>query len=168
MTHHRGFSLIEVVAAITISTALMGTATGVLYTLMRLQHTGRDHVRQAAVVQQLAEQFRRDAHAAVDTRLLGNAGRSGLTFVVGPDATVTYESQAAAIRRTERSAAKTARDESFVLPPESSAAFQLETGAPRTATLLITGKQPSPVVRIVALPGMDHRFESAKAAKESR
>ena len=60
----RGFTLIEMVTAITVSTLLLGIAVVLLASLMRSEHSGREHFERGNSLDALATRFRKDVHAA--------------------------------------------------------------------------------------------------------
>lgn len=65
--HHSprsGFTLIEIVVAITVSTLLLGIAVVLLASLMRSEHSGREHFERGNSLDALAARFRKDVHAA--------------------------------------------------------------------------------------------------------
>jgi type II secretory pathway pseudopilin PulG len=60
----RGISLVETVVAITVGTTLLGIAMSLLLALVRTQERGKAHAEEQGALMQLADQFRRDVHAA--------------------------------------------------------------------------------------------------------
>jgi prepilin-type N-terminal cleavage/methylation domain-containing protein len=60
----RGFTLVELLTAATVGSALMGIAVGLLYALMRADAGVHEQSAHRLAAARLADQFRRDAHAA--------------------------------------------------------------------------------------------------------
>ena len=60
----RGYTLIEMIVVMTAGTVLMGIAVTLLCALLRAEGTGRALVERSASLGRLADQFRRDVHAA--------------------------------------------------------------------------------------------------------
>jgi type II secretory pathway component PulJ len=159
----RGISLIEMLVAITVSTALMGLAVSTLYMLMRVGQNGRDHVGQAMIVPRLADQFRSDVHAALRPITADGSSKNQWRFALPKDCTVTYQVLPGEMERRQQVAGKLVRQESYVLPAHGSAEIVLRTDStPATASLVITspgpGSSPGREIRIDAALGTDYRF----------
>ena len=60
----RGYSLIEMIVVMTVGATLMGIAVTLLGVLLQAERDGRTHIGQNASLNRLADQFRRDVHAA--------------------------------------------------------------------------------------------------------
>ena len=158
----RGYTLIEVLAVIAVSTVLMGIAIEVLYLLSRAESGGRKHAGQAAIVARLADQFRGDVHAALHPTAAENAEKNQWQFTLA-DRTATYRALPGEVQRYEQIAGKTTRRESYVLPADSTAEILVRADpAPATASLVITLPGPASEIgrdiRIDAVFSRDHRF----------
>lgn len=129
--------MIELMAVIAVGTVILGVAVTLLYALLRTEGSARDLVRRGAVLSRLADQFRRDVHAAIGG---GNAEPApGWQFELGPDWTVSYRIQPGMLVRTEHVDAAVRRQESFALPPGTTASIEIQADSqPTIATLLIT------------------------------
>jgi len=64
MRKRLGFSLIEMVTVIAVTSVLMAIAVGLLHTLFSFQQGGQERFRQRLTLDRLARQFREDVHAA--------------------------------------------------------------------------------------------------------
>jgi hypothetical protein len=156
----------EMVAALTIGSVLLGIAVSVLALLMRVERIGREQVHQDAVTARLAQQFRDDVHAA--TRLdATEAGKEGSwRLVFAPDRTITYRALPQVIERDEMAAGKPVRHESYTLPAGCSARLIVPAkGRMPLASLIVASQKTSGPkdrdVRIDAMVGRDHRFTTS-------
>ena len=117
----RGFSLVEMLAALTVGSVLLGIAVSIVALLLRVDAAGGSIFTTTPLRPDWPGQFRDDVHAA--TRLApAVAGEKGLwRLVLAPDRTVTYRALPQAVEREEAVAGKPARRESYTLPPGRSA-----------------------------------------------
>ena len=157
----RGYSLIEMIAVMTVGTVVVGISVGMLHALLRTEQTGRDRVPQARILARLAEQFRSDVGAAV--RQTPNAREGEWQFALTGDRVVTYRALPGKIQWDERTAGKVVRQESYILPAGCSAAITVQSEAtPAVASLVVTENgSPQAVgreMRVIAVLGKDHRF----------
>jgi prepilin-type N-terminal cleavage/methylation domain-containing protein len=159
----RAVTLIEMLVVIAVSTVLMGVAIGLLPLLRQAENSGRDHIDRTAAASRLADQFRRDIHAAL--RPVANEGgpKNQWHFALGADRTVAYRVLPGEVERVEQLAGKPVRRESYTLPPDCTVKIVLPGGAaPAMATLSVASSGPSSQagceMRVEALLGMDHRF----------
>ncbi len=175
MTRHRGYSLIELLTAISAGTAVMAIAVGLLGSLLDLDRHARERAQQRSALDRLADQFRRDVHAAVRVKPLETSGRDsppGWQFQLDSRQSIEYRSAAGGdLGRTERTGAEVRRRESYRLPPQTMAAIQFdERVEPRVVGLRLIAKDGSTVkpirgaLRIVATLGTDHRFLGRKGS----
>lgn len=163
MSRRPGVTLIELVAVLGIGAVMMGVTVTLLYGLLRADCSGRDHLRQSIGLGRLADQFRRDVHAAKTSRDVTDG--DGRQFELAADRTVTYRLQSGGLTRSEQVGEATVRRESFALPPGATASIQMAADAqPAIVSLMITpvAKAPEPaggpVIRIDAVLARDHRF----------
>ena len=158
----RGYTLIEVLVVVTVSTVLLGVAAGVLCLLLRAERGGREHVYRASVVARLSDQFRRDVHAALHTIPADAAEKGQWSFAMPDDHVVAYRVVPGEIERRERLGEKLVRRESYALAADSSAEIVVHAGpAPSMASLVI--RLPTPAadereIHVDAVVGRDHRF----------
>jgi prepilin-type N-terminal cleavage/methylation domain-containing protein len=159
----RGYTLIEMLVVITVSTVMMGIAVQVLYLLARLEYGGREHVSRATIVARLADQFRSDVHAALRPIPTEAAEKNQWQFALAGDRAVTYRALPGEVERREQVAGKPVRQESYALPADSAADIVIHTDpAPAMASLVITlpgtASAAGQDIRIDAVLSRDHRF----------
>jgi prepilin-type N-terminal cleavage/methylation domain-containing protein len=159
----RGFTLIEMLAAITIGSVVLGIGIGILHVLLRAEETGRERVHQAQVLTHLAEQFRSDVGAAVRQMPAQDDRPKQWQFVLANDCTVTYRALPGEVRRDERTADKLVRQETYALPEGYTAAIRVERDAKPAIVSLVIAREPTPLaagreMRVAAVLGKDHRF----------
>ena len=173
MNGRRGYSLIETVAMMGAGAAMMAIAVGVLHMLMRLEQVSRDEVRQRVAVDRLADQFRRDVHAAdrftpVDATE-GEDSRPAWQLALEAGHAVEYRAEQKELLRTERAEGEVVKLESFSLPARATVSIDLVgEAAPGIVSLQIArdGSQaPGPIWRrfnVEAALAKDRRFWEQK------
>jgi len=165
----RGWSLIEVIVVMAVGSVVLGTASTLLYTIMRAERAARHEIERRAVLGRLADQFRSDAHAATRCEAIpaegGNKSQPGWQFDLPSGESVVYENGPDGLLRTERIGQAVQRRETFSLPAETTAEIEIHAAdRPRLVSLLIVpsddvAAQPQlESVQIEALLGSDHRF----------
>jgi hypothetical protein len=168
MPTSRGFTLIEMVAIITISAALAGIAVVLLQVLLTGQRAAKAAQEHAAIFRRLADDFRRDVHAAREAE----PGESALTlrgFSPGSGGRrVRYEIHANEVLRCEEGENGPDRRESYFLPKTCSAAFRQKTEL-SAQVIALTPVPPAesppeafPTTSVEAVLGRDHRFEKVE------
>jgi type II secretory pathway pseudopilin PulG len=167
MNRRRGISLIEMIAVMGIGAVMMGVAVTLLYTLLRTEGSGREHVRQSSVLGRLADQFRRDVHAAKTVAAAPDG--EGRQFELAPGQTVTYRFQRGTLTRTEQVDGTPQRRESYALPPGTTATIRIPADTqPALVSLMITpvaeasGPAGGRAIHIDAVLARDHRFAKAE------
>jgi prepilin-type N-terminal cleavage/methylation domain-containing protein len=167
MNRRRGYTLIEILVVLATSGALLAVGLGVLHLLVRLEHDARDEVRQQTTLDHLADQFRRDAHAAVRLAGLEAPQRDdpprGWQFSLGESRAVQYRAERGELVRTESVGDDVIRRESFVVPAEATVSIELAGEAPGIVRLRIIpeGTQPPALWRgtcVDAELAKDRRF----------
>ncbi len=160
----RGFTLIEMVAVITILGTLLGLCAGTIHLLMRLDRSGRAASEEAADLARLARDFLGDAHAAPPT---DPAGRSPdrMTLDLGDGRTVEYQVRPGDLLRTAREGDKVRRREVYRRPSRTSARLDVTPDGPRSIAALILDRPADGPdgslyrdYRIEAELGKDRRF----------
>ncbi len=162
-----GYMLTECLVAIAVGAVVMGIAVTLLAAVLRIEGVARNDVYHNAAVHRLARQFRRDVHAALEAgedRPQPQADDDGEAwqFELPRDRTVTYRIRPAGLVRTERSGEKVLHQESFALPPESTAGIEKRgDGDTAMVSLLISPRADSagvPTARVDAVLARDRRF----------
>jgi prepilin-type N-terminal cleavage/methylation domain-containing protein len=167
----RGVSLVEMIVVITVGSALVGIAVTMLAALMRAENRGQGRAAETASLIRLADQFRRDAHAA--TSLPAPDGQKAGTWKLdlAGGRSVEYAAEPGAIVRRERTVAKAVCEESFALPENYAATIASSNNAGQTTVTLVVAPAPGTAGaawqwRVEAVLGRDHRFEAeAKRSK---
>ena len=163
----RAFTLIEMLFAITIGSVLMGIAVSLLIVLLGAEQSGRAHAERSASLQRLADQFRRDVHAAVGEPDANAKDRHGCRLALPDKAGVQYAVGVGGVSREEQVGSKVVRRESYSLPKNCTAAFAIDrTTSPWTLSLTIVPNDASlrnaHEIRIDAVLGRDHRFDETR------
>jgi prepilin-type N-terminal cleavage/methylation domain-containing protein len=163
----RGYSLIEMLAAIAVLTVVLGASTALIDRLLKLDRSARAHRDDWATAGRLARAFRGDAHAAAFALTPPGAERSAAELRLrGPSGhDVVYEFDQGTITRLELVEGLPARGETFRLPGRLGH-FELRHEGSRGLVALDlawpTGRPELGVARsfrVVAALGLDHRFE---------
>jgi len=169
-----GFSLIEMVVAIGVGSAMMGIAVGAMYLLLRVDQQSRAELRRRAGLSRLAEQFREDGRAAVGFgRVAPPPGEDEAPpvweFQTPEGHVVQYARSQEGLFRTERAGGDLLGQESFALAPNARVSVeQVDEAGIRLVSLRIVseGGLPedphAPSARIDAAFGSDHRFEPSE------
>jgi len=192
MKQRRGISLVEVMITLTIGSVVMGVAAMTLGTLFRNERVARDQLSQGVQLARLAEQFRRDVHAATAVAAEGDDenATSQWKLDLPSGGTVTYR---AVYRETDGELLRTettseqgavARRDAFALPANTTAAIEVlehDVQEDRAATLVrlvispadvdpnIAGRSsPKRPIDIDAVLAKDHRFAVPKSAAEEK
>lgn len=173
MKRHRGHSMIELLTAISAGTAVMAITVGLLTAMLDLDRHARERAQQRTALDRLADQFRRDVHAALRVKPLGTptgTQPAGWQFELEAGQSVEYRAAAnGELVRTERTGAKVYGMESYRLPPQTVAAIQLDERAePRVVSLrliakdALTTKPAHRALHVDAVLGANRRFLGAK------
>lgn len=163
-TRRDGYSLVEAVVAISISSVLASVAFGLLGILMGVDRGGRRHLHETNSLARLAEQFRADVAMAED---VAPGERRGLHLTFGEGRVVDYASEGGQATREEFVGEDRRQREQFSLPEQAKLVFEIASGqAPAMASMSLvpTGDSasagPASVRRgwrVEALTGRDRR-----------
>jgi hypothetical protein len=119
MKRRSGYMLIELVAVIGAGAAMLAIATGVIYTLFEAEDASREQLRHGLTAGRLADQFRRDVHAATAMaearQSADDPGTPGWVFTLSDERSVEYLPDGQSTVRVERVEGKTVRRETFDL-----------------------------------------------------
>lgn len=124
MKRRTGYSLIEAVTAISISSVLASLALGLIGSLVRADRNGRRHLKETQSLARLAAQFRADVAAADKAALSDDLTQFELHFSDGR--TAVYATEAGRATRDEPAGGAQRRHESFILPEMAKLAFEID------------------------------------------
>ncbi|MHB8901968.1 MAG: prepilin-type N-terminal cleavage/methylation domain-containing protein [Thermoguttaceae bacterium] len=163
----RGFSLVELLVVLSVSTAMLMVAMSVLYLLKQTQVASRQRLDAARMLTRLSDRFRADAHGA--SRLEWVADDAALTdatawkFTLDRDTTVVYEIRTEGVRRLETGSRGSVRDD-YRLPPRMAVTITPPAENSTLATLRLEAPNPAggPLrrVRVEAVLGLEGRHSS--------
>jgi prepilin-type N-terminal cleavage/methylation domain-containing protein len=159
MRHRRAFTLLELLIAVSVSTVFIGIAVALLQGLFQLGNAARREARSANVLGALARQFRADVHQATEAE---SGPKKSLSLRLPGGRTVVYEIKPREITRHEQGGSGPAREESYAINPQATAAIEVEKGPVKMVSLCIRSPGPAggPALSIRAAMGRNHRFES--------
>jgi prepilin-type N-terminal cleavage/methylation domain-containing protein len=173
----RGFTLLEMLVVIAVSTIIVGIAVSLVITMMHLEKQSRKRLGSFRIQGQLAEQYRRDVRAATGLSPVKTADKegeqAGCELQFDSERLVRYRVDGPRIVRTELAGDRPVRNESYRLLSGATAQFQLPEGeSPAIAGLRIVprddAKRRVPVqsLRIEAVLAADHRFAQSEPQEE--
>ncbi|HID78763.1 MAG TPA: prepilin-type N-terminal cleavage/methylation domain-containing protein [Planctomycetaceae bacterium] len=179
-----GFSLVELLVVIAVGSVVMGIAVGLTLVVFQVQKRCEAQQGQLAVLGRLAEQFRRDVHAATVVRPLNQPDRKATDEESGPetgweiqlqgDRAVRYRLGRNAVERVELAGSRPTTRESYRLPAGAEALVETEEDDSETLVSLLvvrSGARRAPVglreLRIVAAVGRDLRFRQPTSRAEA-
>jgi prepilin-type N-terminal cleavage/methylation domain-containing protein len=165
----RGYTLVEMVAVLTVGSVILGIGVGMLHLLLRTERTGRQRVPQSRVVARLAQQFRSDVNAA--ERQMSSSKPAEWQFALSDHRLVVYRMVPGGVEWSERQDGKLLRQESYLLPRGWSAAITGPGRAtPALLSLVITDKAdpyaPGRELLVTAVLGKDQRFTKPPAGRK--
>lgn len=148
MKRRRGFSLVELLVVIAVSSTIVALSVGLLHLLMQMQRDARDQLRGRMTLQRLTDQFRDDAHAAMQLRPVQAANESSgpaWELQLGPDHRIEYRVEEATLVRTEHAGGDVLGRESYLLPEGATVSLDVddEKGV-KLASLRIAANQSLP------------------------
>jgi prepilin-type N-terminal cleavage/methylation domain-containing protein len=173
MIRRQAFTLIEMLVAITVGSALTGIGVFMLMTLLRGQNIAREHLEYRKTLNVLAKQFRDDIHASHKSAPINGETSFDLLPNSAEGTTIRYQCLPDRIDRTELQGDKIVRTESYMLLAnlESNIDVQAQDDAtiasirirPKIQTPKL--KYPTPI-RIDAVLGLDSQFSKVKIIKK--
>ena len=131
MKNRRGYTLIEMLTVITVTSVLLGIAAFLLHSLFQWQQTGHERLRQRLAMDRLARQFREDVHAAsgltaAEVSAADQKKLPGWRLQLAGSHTIRYWVAGDALARGEREGDKPVAREEYALPPGA----KVEIGLP--------------------------------------
>ena len=159
----RGYTLIEMVTAITVGAVLTGIAISVLLVMFRSERSGRSQRAAAQSLEWLADQFRQDVHAAVGEPVRDKKDTHPWQFDLGAKQVAQYTFADNVVSREQRDGGKLARTETYRIPKESTVSITIDRKAtPPIVSLTIepneSSSKPGRPFRVDAVLGRDLRF----------
>jgi type II secretory pathway pseudopilin PulG len=137
-----GFTLLEVVIAVSMASAVMGGAAVLLQGVWRVERSTRHHAQNLAADYRLAEAFRSDAHHAHADALQQLAqveSADKLLLALEDDRTIEYSARSAQVERVVKRGNEIAGRDTFLLKPNSTVRWQAGgEGAPMISMLVST------------------------------
>jgi prepilin-type N-terminal cleavage/methylation domain-containing protein len=169
----RGYALIEMTVVMTVGAVLLGIAVTLLGALLQAERASRGHIATSATLGRLADQFRRDVHAAHGRPIAekNKAGDSIWRFDLGSGHGICYTAGTEEVVREEWVGIIVLRQESYTLPEEYCAEIAVGASADSRIIRLIiapneSSMRPGHEIRIDALVDRDRRFaEHGKGRK---
>ena len=112
-----GITLVEMVIAITMATALMTVLTAVVVRVISANHAATDHLAALVGVGRLGEQFRRDVHAATSAKIDQHDQESPRILLSDDDGNkIEYTLAGDAVHRDASSSGAGRNRETYYLP----------------------------------------------------
>lgn len=165
MKQRSGHTLIEMLVVIAGMGVVLAIATGLIYSMVKIDRTTRNRAAAHQTLRRLAADFRSDAHAAVKFAAAEAAGKVPAWEFQMPEADrkVRYQAEGGGLIREEHSGGKMVHREAYRLPESHTASMALEGAAP-IAILRVRPSGPDaalsggPLFRVDAALASDHRF----------
>jgi prepilin-type N-terminal cleavage/methylation domain-containing protein len=136
-----GFTLVEVVIAVSIASFVMGGAAVLLQGVWRVERSTRHHARNLAADFRLAEAFRSDVHladASAVAQLAGVESADRLALTLADGRTVEYTAGSAQVERVVRRGDETAGRDTFLLKPQATVRWQAGTDGAAMISMLVS------------------------------
>jgi type II secretory pathway component PulJ len=165
----RAYTLIEMIAVVTVGSALMGVSIVMLVALLKSEGSSRRHLEYCTILNRMDEQFRADVHAAATAKVSELGDEMELALPPPGKTLIRYRCQPNEITREELDEEKTLRRESYVLPEGVVYSLGQTSEGPLTMVMLHVDGKPVPGSKIhypsttmEAVLGKDRRFENEK------
>lgn len=166
----RGFTLVEVVTVVTLTSIMIAIAVASINGLMQIEQTGRRKIVEAGTADGLARSFRADVHAAT---LLDPASTEAsvltLTLTRPDGVSVKYEIGSTEVKRTETRKGSEPKRSNFRMPKRTKIGFEIASDQGLTVVGLSYNREAaslpethSSAFRADCVLGRDHRFEEVK------
>ena len=126
-TRRIGMTLVEVVVAMTIGTAVIGLLAAAVSRVIQSNAAAQEHLQTVVTLGRLGEQFRRDAHAATAATIEeGKDQPARLKFAAEADRTIEYEVTPAGLARVVSGGGKTEHRDLYVLAGMKALGWKLD------------------------------------------
>lgn len=170
----RGVSLVEIMAAMTVLTVVLGLTVALLEMLLRLNTAGGEHAAHEATIARLGRAFRRDVRDADLVSRCDEGGTSG-TLTLGHSGRapiVEYQIRKAEVVRVEWDGDEIVKQERYALPLNSAPRFERPVPKDRHVLALVVNRRARKTetgvvhpMRIEASLGAARRFEIQTAER---
>ncbi len=159
MKTRSGFTLVEVMAAISVGSILLVLSMGVVHRVLNVESHSRDQARIQRSLSRLSHDFRRDVQRAssIEQNL-----ESLVKLRFSDKSTITYRLIEGNLHRTQESQEKTQQRESYLLPADAVVTF-LQSESPNSVELTIT--RDLQLVRIPPRPMLHDVAEVGRLAR---
>jgi prepilin-type N-terminal cleavage/methylation domain-containing protein len=159
MRRQRGYTLIEVLATMGLTSALLALLAGWLTATMHNQRLAAEHLRQINSQERLASQFRQDVHAARGVLTIDSQQEPDLRLRLdlGSERDVAYLARAGMCERVESVGAEVVHREQYSVAPKD-VLVKVDQAEHRHSVALLIGRSASAGLRIEAALGSDYRF----------
>lgn len=117
MKPRRGMTLLAVLLAIVVATAVLGVLGAAVSQVIVADQATHEHLQTVVTLGRLGEQFRRDAHQARQVVIEEAQDQPQRLILTGQDdATIEYEITPAGLRRVAQTRDEAAQRETYLLP----------------------------------------------------
>ncbi len=153
---NRGFTLVEMVAVISVSSVLLVLATGVVHRAMRIDTAWRERADVTRAMTRLAHDLRRDAHRAQSVEITQDP--LVLRIVFADDAEVSYQVVGEKIVRERQAAGEQTEREYYKKPADYGLEITILASPERvelrlTHDVKLVGIEPRTVLHVEAQVG---------------
>lgn len=176
VTNRRGTMLVEVMTCMVIGMVLIGVITTIFVRVVVMDPAAREHLATTTTLGRLAEQFRRDVHAALDATPTAENPLVLQLRLQGPgDLRIVYEPGADGVRRTRFDGDNVLQREHFVLDGMKVTGWEVQKSSREVS--MIVGRlsqgdvEDAATLRyqfpITAKLARDHRFALVESKKDA-
>ncbi len=168
MRRRSGFTLVEVMASISVSSVLLVMSMGMVHRVLNLESSSRDEIRVSRSLTRLSHDFRHDVQRAVAFDLDQEAA---LVLTFADDTFATYNIAERYLLREQEVAGAHVQQEAYDLPADAAVCFTEQESPSRlelsiTHDLKLAGIPPLPLLHTVAEVGRLVRLASPQEPEE--
>lgn len=171
MKARRGYSLLEMLVVMAGMSMVLGVCVSLIFTLLRMDRTGRALMAEGNVTARLSRDLRRDVRAAHDVALASHAAapaRQAVLRLTGPRR-VEYRVEPSQVIRTLSESGAVQSREVYRLKHTGQTHFELDRAPPSTVVRLVletgagaAGSAAQAPWIVESVVGRDGRFEASK------
>lgn len=137
----RGYSLVEMLVAMSLLGAALASVTFSLYVLLQSEHSLRGDLIRDRSLTRFTTQLRFDAHGAADATVVDQEASRDLTLVLPDQRTIHYRLGRDRIDREVRLADAVAHRETYRLPGTVTGRWSITEAGPPMITLMLELRQ---------------------------